>query len=59
LLRLYKPWWRHQVTLYMCELYNDQLLDLMDKKNTKKLEIKKDAKGGQKIKCKMQNQIVF
>ena len=35
----------YQVTLYMVELYNDQLLDLMDKKNTNKLDIKKDKKG--------------
>ena len=32
-------------TLYMCELYNDMLIDLMDKGNDKKLDIKKDKKG--------------
>ena len=29
----------------MVELYNDQLLDLLDKAHTSKLEIKKDKKG--------------
>ena len=33
------------VTLYMCELYNDMLIDLLDKGNDKKLDIKKDKKG--------------
>ena len=35
----------YQVTLYMVELYNDMLLDLLDKKNNAKLDIKKDKKG--------------
>lgn len=34
-----------KVTLYMCELYNDMLLDLLDKNNDQKLDIKKDKKG--------------
>ena len=35
----------YKVTLYMVELYNDMLLDLLDKKNNAKLDIKKDKKG--------------
>ena len=35
----------YNVTLYMCELYDDQLLDLFSVNHNKKLDIKKDKKG--------------
>ena len=35
----------YSISVYMVELYNDQLLDLFDTSHSSKLDIKKDKKG--------------